>query len=274
MPYKYPSLLSNRRTKRIICLAWITAAFWAVLGIVRWAPASSNKPLLVDICAQDNINYHVASFGFYAVVLLVMSVQYVDISQVVLRQIRQIERNTPQYQPSPNFQQSPNDNPGMSINMVRSTDQSYTPDLKQKCRWPSQLKSRLRREIKATKTIVLVFLVFCLCWLPGTIFTIIDYCDRKFFLKLDSTTSAVLYFTFVDIFPMVSTMVNPIIYSFSNAQFRSSVEELQRKLTTKSQQKFSRYSTSQGKRVSSSMTSSTVSSRMVSVDENIAPVNV
>jgi len=158
--------------------------------------------------------------------------------------------------------------------MVTSTDQSYTPDLKQKTRWPLQLKSRLRKEIKATKTIVLVFLAFCLCWLPGAIFTIIHFCDEKFFFKLDPTTSAVLYFTFVDIFPTVSTMVNPIIYSFSNTQFRSSVEVVWRKLMKKAPPRLSIYSTSHGARVSNCTTSSTMSSRGLSIDENIRLVKV
>ena len=157
--------------------------------------------------------------------------------------------------------------------MVTTTNQSYTPDLKQKSRWP--LKSRLRKEIKATKSIVLVFLAFCLCWLPGAIFTIIHFFDKTFFFKLDPSTIAVLYFTFVDIFPTVNTMVNPIIYSFSNTQFRSSVEEVWRKLMKKAPRRLSMYSyTSNGSRVSSSTTSSSMSSRGLSDDENVPPTNV
>jgi len=272
MPYKYPRILSNGRSKRIISCAWITAAVWALSGTVRWAPASVGKPYIVDICAQDNSNYHVASFGFSAVVLLAMSVQYVNIMQVVLRQIRQIEQNTPKFQHSPNFQRSPIEERRLSINMLTNTDQAHTPDLRQKTRWP--LKSRLRREIKATKSIVLVFLAFCLCWLPGTVFTIIlSFVDEKFFLQMNPTTSSILFFTFVDIFPTISTMVNPIIYSFSNTHFRCSVEELWRKLMKKAPRRLSVYSTtSNGARTSNCTTSSTISSRAVSVDEN-APLS-
>lgn len=268
MPYKYPRILSKGRAKKIICGAWITAAVWALLGTVRWAPATPDKPVFVNICAQDNNNYDLASFGFSAVVLLAMSVQYVNIIKVVLRQIRQIEQNTPKFQHSPDFQRSPIDNRRLSINMLTNTDQAHTPDLKQKSRWP--LKSRLRREIKATKSIVLVFLAFCLCWLPGTIFIIIlTFVDERFFFKMNPTTSSILYFTFVDIFPIVSTMVNPIIYSFSNAQFRCSVDELWRKLMKKAPRRLSTYSTtSNGARSSNCTTSSTISSRAVSVDEN------
>ena len=270
-------------------MVWMMAICWSLLGTVRWAPSSPGKPLFVDMCAQDNVNYHLAVFGFYAVILVIMSIQYVDIMQAVLRQIRAIEKNTPKFQPSPECyrskfqaspQQSPNEYRGDSNTMWTHTHQVYAETTRmgiKKVR-PRPLKSRLRKEIKATKTIVLVFLAFCLCWLPGLIFTMMHYIDERSFVKLGPTTTAVLYFAFVDIFPVINTMVNPIIYSFSNTHFRNSLEDVWRKLKSKAPQRLRMYSTSSsGARISSSSTSTTsttLSSRMLSIDQNIPPVNV
>ena len=42
-----------------------------------------------------------------------------------------------------------------------------------------------------------------------------------------------IYYVFVEVLPLVNTMVNPIIYSFSNKQFRSAVVSVWRKLLGK-----------------------------------------
>ena len=283
-PYKYPSLLTKCHAKRIICIVWAIAICWSLSGTIRWAPSSPDKPLFVDMCAQDNVNYHLASFCFYALVLVIMSIQYVGIMKVVLKQIRAIRQNTQQFQPSPDIYrskfhvspESPNGSGRDSNTMWTHTHQVYAQATRMGIKKVRQqaLKSRLRRETKATKTIVLVFLAFCLCWLPGLIFTMMHYMDERVFAKLNVTTTAILYFAFVDIFPVINTMVNPLIYSFSNTHFRSSLEDVWRKLKMKAPQRLSMYAYSSSPRVSNSSTSTTLSSRLHSMEQNAPPVNV
>ena len=282
-PYKYPALLTKGRAKRIIAVVWTFAVSWSLLGLIRWGPSSPSKPVFVDMCAQDNVNYHLASFCFYAVVLIIMLVQYVDIMQAVLRQIRAIEQNTPKLQPSPDIyrsrlQISPQPSPDghRRDTMWTHTQQVYAATARmgvKKIRLPP-LRNRLGKEIKATKTIVLVFFAFCLCWLPGLIFTIIVFIDKGFFQNLNATTTAILYFTFIDIFPVINTTVNPIIYSFSNTHFRNCLQDVWKKLTNKAPRRLSLYSSSSSARISSASTSTTLTSRMLSFDQNNSPVNV
>ena len=86
-PYKYPNLLSKGRAKRIIVFSWTFSACWSILGTIRWGPTVPGESVFVEICKQDNHNYHLVSFGFIVVVFVVMSVQYVDIMKVVLSQV-------------------------------------------------------------------------------------------------------------------------------------------------------------------------------------------
>ena len=278
-PYKYPTCLTKGRAKRIIVVIWMMAVCWSLLGIVRWDKPSPNKPLLVNICAQDNVNYDLASFAFYVVVLIIMSVQYVHIIKVVRRQIRTIEQNTPKLQPSPDiylmkFQTSPNgirrDSP---CYMWTHTQQVFAHRfliVRQKTQSP--LRNRLHKEIKATKTIVCVFMAFCLCWLPAAIFTTIHFVDEEFFKKLNESepmTTAVLYFAFVDIFPAINTMVNPLIYSFSNSYFRSSLRDMWKTLRRKASRRLrmdsSHLSSSRSTSRSTSRSSSRSTSRPTSI---------
>ena len=106
--------------------------------------------------------------------------------------------------------------------------------LNNKKRWSTNLrKGSLHAEIKATKTVAIVYLAFCLCWLPSAIFIIITFFDDGYFMTLPKNTARAIWFTFVDILPMVNTMVNPIIYSFSNTQFRNAVQDVWRKFMGK-----------------------------------------
>lgn len=212
LPYKYVTLLSKRRTKTIIIAAWLLAACWGTLMIFRWGHTSPNKNILTvriekNMCENDNPNGNVISFcGIYVPTLLSMTGIYIRILQVTIRQIREIERNTPKPR------------------------RRSTAKLTKKKRWSN---NGLRKEIKASKTIGIVYIAFCLCWLPSAIFTIITFVRPNFFNNVNVLTRRALWFTFVDIFPMINTMVNPIIYSFSNTQFRSGVQDVWRKLMGK-----------------------------------------
>merc|ERR1712141_109314 len=87
-----------------------------------------------------------------------------------------------------------------------------------------------RKEVKATKTIGFVFLAFCLTWFPAALITYINYFDKGFIDGMSRTTMLIIFYVFFDILPIINTMINPIIYSFSNTQFRSAVEDIWRRL--------------------------------------------
>ena len=158
-------------------------------------------------------------------------------------------------------------------NMWTHTQQVYAAENITNIKTPRPLKSRLRKEIKATKMIVFIFLAFCLCWLPATVFTAILYIDENYFLT-DVKLTRVLYVVFVDVLPTMNTMVNPVIYSFSNTQFTTSLQHLWRRLKHKTSTRWSAHGNSYTSRMSSSSSSTTLSSRMLSIDNNIPTVQL
>ena len=56
----------------------------------------------------------------------------------------------------------------------------------------------------------------------------------------------VVWFLFVDILPMINTMLDPLIYSFSNTQFRRAVVDVWRKLRGKTRRRDSMFKSSEG----------------------------
>ena len=94
-------------------------------------------------------------------------------------------------------------------------------------------KWNLHKELQATKSVAIVYLAFCVCWLPSCVITTIVHADQSYFPRLrqeNMTLFLMVYYAFVEVLPLVSTMVNPIIYSFSNKQFRKGVSSVKRKL--------------------------------------------
>ena len=97
-------------------------------------------------------------------------------------------------------------------------------------------KWSLSKELQATKSVAIVYLAFCVCWLPTCIITTIIHADKTYFRELQQespTMFLTIYYVFIDILPLVNTMVNPIIYSFSNKQFRTGVVSVWRKMLGK-----------------------------------------
>lgn len=83
------------------------------------------------------------------------------------------------------------------------------------------------KELKTTKSIATVYVAFSICWLPSCIFHIILIVNPDFYFQ------TFVWLVFVDIFPMISTAINPFIYAFMNKEFRDAVHYIWRKLLVK-----------------------------------------
>ena len=95
-------------------------------------------------------------------------------------------------------------------------------------------RKRLRkRELKATKSVALVYMGFVICWLPTCIFQIVSHFNRPmvidFIINNPKTMKFILYF-FLRTLPLSHTMINPLIYSYSNKQFRNSLSSIYKKV--------------------------------------------
>lgn len=88
-------------------------------------------------------------------------------------------------------------------------------------------KRTLHKELRATKSVAIVYLAYVVCWLPCYVINIIIYVDINYFPRLkavDPNLFLFLYYAFIEVLPSVNHCVNPFIYSFSNRQFRTAVK--------------------------------------------------
>ena len=169
-------------------------------------------------CVNDNHTFlMVVLCGFYVPLLAIMTILNVMILIVTIKQIRQIHKSTPR--------------PPRILHNLR-------PKIKEATRLSS---GTLLKELKATKTLGVVFLAFCICWLPGTVIAIMIFLDIDYFGRMTTFHRRIIWFTFLDILPMVNTMIDPVIYSFTNTQFRRAVIDVWCKLMGKARRRDSMF---------------------------------
>ena len=80
-------------------------------------------------------------------------------------------------------------------------------------------------EVKATKTLIILLSVFCICWSPFFVLTLLSL-HSKALLGLPAWLSKLLKIVFVHLLPNCNAAFNPIIYTTYNLQFRKAIQRL------------------------------------------------
>ncbi|XP_065655447.1 tyramine receptor 1 isoform X3 [Hydra vulgaris] len=210
-PFQYSHLISATRAKLLVLAIWIFAVFWSIVGLFKWdntvqlsISVNSN-----NICANQNVEYYASSFfGIYITSLLIMTYTYINILHITKRHINAIEDATP------------------NIQKEMSSKEQIIKEKR---------KKKFKRELKATKSVAIVFIAFLICWLPSCVVNIIIMVNKNCFKNLKETNRIFFDFIFyfcIQILPSMNTMVNPIIYSFSNQQFLLAFKQLIKKIRT------------------------------------------
>lgn len=243
MPFRYSYVLTVNRAKKLIAAVWIFSAIWSFVGFFKWNNDESNtndsvlSVQLTSFCLNKNYYYYAASyFGIYLLPLLIMSVTYLIILQVALTQIQAIESTHVELQSS------------TSTIDVCSTEElrhrQMTNDIE---RHKKAQQRKRRKELRATKSVAIVYFAFLLCWFPNCVINLIIMFNSSYFPELKKTNETLflfIYYCFIQILPMVNTMINPVIYSFSNKQFRTGFRSVYRRVLTKLESPESSYESS------------------------------
>ena len=212
-PYKYRSLFSIGNVKKIIFFIWSFAVCYPISGIIPWSKNFTLKDSKFtlsnsgNMCANYNRSFFVVSFlGIYIVPLTIMTITYVMILQIALTQIRAIDRTQ------------------LSIGSMQSNKSFDSVSTVEPNETSGRMKNKRRqKELHATKSVAIVYSAFLVCWFPVCVVNIILLFDVRHFPRLLKTNKHIFLFVWyflVQILPAVNTMVNPLIYSFSNRQFR------------------------------------------------------
>lgn len=81
-------------------------------------------------------------------------------------------------------------------------------------------------EVKATKTLIILLSVFCICWSPFFVLTLLSLYSPGAFDGLPRELMNFLKITFVYLLPNCNAAFNPIIYTTYNHHFRKAIQRL------------------------------------------------
>ena len=214
----------------------------------------------VPRCINTNTYFFLVSFyAIYIPVLVVMACFYVHILHVAVSQIQKIKqhntvrgciRQITSFTSTEPLQQRKhnllvNTSEVVQINGC-CTEGAHAQTIDNSSNKTKRVgkprKWNLRKELQTTKSVAVVYLSFCVCWLPTCIITTIVHTDKHYFTNLrqqNFTLFLTVWYVFVELLPLMNFMINPIIYSFSNKQFRAALCHLWKKLSRKSQRRTS-----------------------------------
>lgn len=212
--------------KILLVYIWLFAFLYSFTGIFQWQEIQFSienalfSIAVNNVCVDNNRLFYVVGFGIYAVLLVTITFTYSMILRVALTQIRAID--TTQVDLSKN-------NPDADLTMIQK----------------ERIKRMRKKELKATKSVAIVYTFFIVCWIPLFIVLLILEFDNTFFPRMWSNNHSLFLFVWygvVQIFPTLSTMVNPIIYSSDN-QFRNAFKVVFSRIIQRVE--FTRYSQTQ-----------------------------
>jgi len=194
-PYEYFQLLTPQRSKICFFSIWLFSSLWGICGMFPW---NSPQSIVIDkgwCTTLNRIFIGISFWGIFMPVLLIITCFYVKILKTALTQIRKIETTT-------------------------CHSEGKSPGRRRR-------GSQLIKELKTTKSIAIVYVFFSMCWLPGALVVIIKLFDPTYFDMMSLRSRKIIWYI-KDILPALSMSINPIIYSFSNSQFREAVKSLWR----------------------------------------------
>lgn len=96
-------------------------------------------------------------------------------------------------------------------------------------------------EVKATKTLIILLSVFCICWSPFFVLTLLSL-HSKALLGPPVWLSKLLKIVFVHLLPNCNAAFNPIIYTTYNLQFRKAIQRLLKRYRRERSGSFSSFS--------------------------------
>lgn len=205
-PLTYNTRMTRRRVLFILILLWGYSSLLASLSLVQWSsdPRDQARGVLVDeykTCRNDAAVFLtiISTLGFF-VPLAIMFLMYFFVFKVAVVQATRVAK-----------QQE-------SINGVSK-----------KRRKRRARSSIALLEVKATKTLIILLSVFCVCWCPYFILSLIGIHKIELYASLPLWFLKILKMVFVNFLPNLNAALDPIVYTTNNHQFRTVIRRMFRR---------------------------------------------
>ena len=188
-PFVYRRKMTNVRSFLAIGGVWLYAATLSTLSIIAWPGAQGVGLGPHGLCSNINkIFYSVVNIVAFLFPLIVLVTCYSLILRTVWIQFKRRQH--------------------MTANFSSKEDR--------------HIRKSVRREFKVTKTIAIVLWTFTLCWAPFfVVFTI-----EQYGISIVRHIPKVLFNLIVMVLPNLNSTLNPIIYTYFNADFRIAFKKI------------------------------------------------
>ena len=191
-PFLYQEKVTKKKAKIVVALVWLCACIVASLFLFKWDDPSQPSVKGPGCITDNKYFYSMLNFLVILIPLVIMGIMYSIILRIALSHIRAIKK----------------------------TSRLLTvPDENENRRSSKISQRRAHRELRVTATLAMVYGAFVICWLPMCIVNIIMGINKEVLVGPYRKVPEIFVIIF-DCLPMVSTAVNPVIYNFTNKQFR------------------------------------------------------
>ena len=213
MPFRYNSLMTPRRAVLIICCLWVYAIVWACLPVMGWKqdlPAVEDGTCYFLTTEEYNIAMNLVNF---ILPMVFMAIFWFFIHAIVHqhhKRFQRIERSL-----SLNTNESSNSSNGDAAQM--SSLMSSGNHIKE--------KMTLRRNVRGSRYIGFIVILFYFCWLPSVSLSLIG--------NLCKSCTPIPFEVF-DVFlalGFLNSALNPFLYPFHDKHFKEAFRDIWRKIT-------------------------------------------
>lgn len=213
MPFRYNSLMTPRRAVLIICCLWVYAIVWACLPVMGWKqdlPAVEDGTCYFLTTKEYNIAMNLVNF---ILPMVFMAIFWFFIHAIVHqhhKRFQRIERSL-----SLNTNESSNSSNGDAAQM--SSLMSSGNHIRE--------KMTLRRNVRGSRYIGFIVVLFYFCWLPFVSLSLIGNLCKS---------CMPIPFEVFDVFLALgffNSALNPFLYPFHDQHFKEAFRDTWRKIT-------------------------------------------
>jgi hypothetical protein len=195
---RYLTIVTVSRCRMGIAFVWMFSFAISVSSLDTWS--TDGQFIYISYCAkQDKLFYTVTTILGVIIPLIILIVLYCLVFKIAMEQQRKIVTNT--------YSTPPSSEDGLELRPRSSTTNSR--------------RRFAIRELKATKTLIIVVGTFLICWLPLVVLVVMQQYVPHYVNSWPPKTQEILGFLFLYTLPQFNSCINPCIYTFHNAEFRA-----------------------------------------------------